>query len=83
MMMYLHKEIDFTEFYKLVGMLSCANIPHTVKKLYDGFQVIACGDDAVIHSGSHGVGNGLLECYKLGDCAGFQTAEEVFRGWTN
>jgi hypothetical protein len=38
-------------------------------------------DDCVYHSGSHGWSEGLLETYCLGDCEGWETAEQVFEGW--
>lgn len=38
-------------------------------------------DDVVFHNFSHGYSQGLLETYRLGDCIGFETAEEVFNGW--
>ena len=38
-------------------------------------------DDAIIISGSHGVETGLLETFRLNDCVGWETAEQVFEGW--
>ena len=38
-------------------------------------------DDAVFNRYSFGYAQGLLETYKLGECNGFETAEQVFNGW--
>ncbi len=38
-------------------------------------------DDVVFHRFSHGYEQGLLETYGLGECVGFETAEQVFKGW--
>ena len=38
-------------------------------------------DDAVFNRCSFGYAQGLLETYKLGECNGFETAEQVFNGW--
>ena len=38
-------------------------------------------DDVVFHKYSHGYAQGLLETYTLGECDGFETAEQVFKGW--
>ena len=38
-------------------------------------------DDVVFHEFSHGYEQGLLETYGLGRCEGFETAEQVFKGW--
>lgn len=38
-------------------------------------------DDAIIISGSHGAEAGLLETFRLNDCVGWETAEQVFEGW--
>ena len=81
--------INFTEINKLSAMLTQAHIPHTFQNLYDGKQIRVYADltmkieldDAVIHSGSHGVQRGLLESYNLSDCDGWETAEEIFTGW--
>lgn len=81
--------INFTEINKLNEMLTKAGIPHTYKDLFDGKQIrmyadLTCKielDDAVIHSGSYGVRQGLLETYTLGNCDGWETAEQVFDGW--
>jgi hypothetical protein len=81
--------IDFTEINKLDEMLYQADLPHTFLPCWDGFQIKLYADDmktiylddAVIHSGSHGQKMGLLETYHLNDCSGYETAEEVFKGW--
>lgn len=79
----------FTEIQKLHEMLTEASIPHTFTPLWDGLQIRVYADeemtneldDCVLHSGSHGWPNGLLETFCLGDCAGWETAEDVFAGW--
>lgn len=38
-------------------------------------------DDVIFHKYSHGYSQGLLETYSLGGCDGFETAEQVFKGW--
>ncbi len=81
--------INFTEFEKLHSMLTKADIPHTFNTLWDGLQIKIYADakltkeldDAVIHSGSHGVSSGLLETYCLSNCRGWETADEIFSGW--
>ena len=81
--------INFTEIEKLHSLLVKAGIPHVFAPLWDGKQIRVYADseftneldDAVIHSGSHGVGAGLLETFCLNDCDGWETAEQVFEGW--
>ena len=81
--------INFAEIEKLHSMLNEAGIPHTFTPLFDGMQIRIYADskltdeldDAVIHSDSHGVKEGLLETYYLSDCVGWETAEQVFEGW--
>ena len=81
--------IDFTEIHKLDDMLCLADLPHTFLPCCDGFQIklYADGmktiylDDVVIHSGSYGQKMGLLETYRLNACSGYETAEQVFKGW--
>lgn len=83
------ENIDFAEIRKLHYLLTKAGIPHTFAPIWDGKQIRVYADskltyeldDAVIHSGSHGVGVGLLETYHLNECVGWETAEEVFKGW--
>ena len=38
-------------------------------------------DDAIFHKYSHGYSEGLLETYYLNECEGYETAEDVFKGW--
>ena len=79
----------FMEIQKLHEMLVEANIPHIFAPIWDGFQICIYADgeltnrldDCVLHSGSHGWSNGLLETYTLGGCEGWETAEQVFKGW--
>ena len=81
--------INFTEINKLHTMLTEAGIPHTFAPLWDGAQIRVYADaqliheldDAVIHSGSHGVNAGLLETFCLSECEGWETAEQIFKGW--
>ena len=83
--------INFTEIEKLHSLLTQAGIPHIFAPLWDGMQIRVYADseftheldDAVIHSGSHGVEAGLLETFCLNDCDGWETAEQVFEGWKN
>jgi hypothetical protein len=83
------------EITKLHEMLTKANINHTFttmdENLYgkDAMQIriyqdVALQkelDDVVFHRFSHGYTQGLLETYNLGECEGFETAEQVFKGW--
>lgn len=83
------------EMYKLHKMLLNAGINHTFmgmdKDLYgaDAMQIRIYRDstfqeeldDVVFHKGSLGYAMGLLETYVLGECDGFETAEQVFMGW--
>lgn len=81
--------MDFTEINKLYNLLTEANIPHTFVPCWDGMQIRIFADyemtneldDCIIHSGSHGHQNGLLETFCLNDCEGWETAEQVFEGW--
>ena len=81
--------IDLKEICKLDRLLTEANIPHTFIRCWDGMQIHVFADyelaseldDCVIHSGSHGHQNGLLETYCLNGCEGWETAEQVFEGW--
>ena len=81
--------MDFTEINKLHSLLTEANIPHTFADLFDGKQIRIYADeemeneldDCIIHLGSHGHQNGLLETYALSGCDGWETAEQVFEGW--
>ena len=79
----------FAEIKKLHKMLAVVGIPHTFAHLYDGFQIRIYADeemtkeidDCVCHGGSHGYSEGLLETYLLHGCEGWETAEQVFKGW--
>ena len=81
--------INFAEIEKLHSLLTKAGIPHTFAPLRDGMQIRVYADpqhireldDAIITSGSHGVEAGLLETFCLSDCDGWETAEQVFKGW--
>ena len=81
--------MDFTEIYKLKGMLDAKGIPNTLTPLWDGLQIKIYADvnktkeidDVVLHSWSHGCEKGLLETYNLNNCDGYETAKQVFKGW--
>ena len=87
--MMTNNNINFTEIRKLHGLLNAAGIPHTFGPLFDGYQIRVYEDeemtkeidDCVIHFGSHGVNSGLLESYCLGGCDGWETAEQIYKGW--
>ena len=57
--------------------------------MFDGVQVRIYADeektneldDAIIHGGSRGSQDGLLETFILNDYKGYETAEQVFEGW--
>lgn len=80
--------IDFIEIEKLHNLLTNAGIPHTYGKCWDGRQIRIYADedmtdeldDVVIHSGSHGHQNGLLETYHLNGCDGWETAPKSVQG---
>ena len=83
------------EIAKLHEMLSNAGINHTFMmmdaSLYGAgamqIRIYRDGtfqeelDDVVFHNFSHGHELGLLETYHLNECEGFETAEQVFKGW--
>lgn len=83
------------EIAKLHEMLSNAGVNHTFMKMGKNFfgedamqiRIYKDGtfkeelDDVVFHKYSHGYEQGLLETYGLGECDGFETAEQVFNGW--
>lgn len=58
-----------------------------ITAIWDGWRIgliNAAGeevDDAVCHSGSHGHEEGLLESYRLNECSGFETPNDVYVGW--
>ena len=77
------------EIKRLDEMLTDAGIPHTFSPCWDGMQIRIYADseleheldDCIIHSGSHGHQDGLLETFCLNGCEGWETAEDVFKGW--
>ena len=83
------------EMNKLQKMLSGAGINHTFMimdanifgagalqiRIYRDDTLQEELDDVVFHRFSHGHAQGLLETYSLGECEGFETAEQVFKGW--
>ncbi len=82
-------KIDLTEIEKLHNLLTEAQIPHTYLPLDGGMQIRIYADkemtneldDAICTRYSYGHEQGLLESYCLNQCEGFETAEEVFKGW--
>ena len=83
------------EIAKLNAMLCKAGINHTFMMMdknpfgENAFQIRIYRDgtfqeeldDVVFHKFSHGYHQGLLETYHLSECEGFETAEQVFKGW--
>lgn len=82
---------SYTEILKLDKMLTEANIPHTLERLFDGWTIIYPSKDknvvadAIQHYGSYGNAENLLEIMGLiepeetPDCVlGHLTAEDVF-----
>lgn len=83
------------EITKLHEMLTKANINHTFTamdeslfgagamqiRIYRDVALQEELDDVVFHKFSYGYREGLLETYSLGECEGFETAEQVFKGW--
>lgn len=84
--------LDFTEIFKLKDMLEEASVPFVFRELKDfgGYQIFypdiknkVC--DVILHNGSYGREQGLLEIMglvdeeKVGDeVEGFLTAKECF-----
>ena len=83
----------YQEILKLDGMLNNANIPHVLKRMFDGWQVCYPSDDekdmvmdAIEHFGSFGKEDDKLEIMGLltpeeekdGPVLGHLTADEVF-----
>ena len=77
---------------KLVILLTAAGIPHEVRTLYDGTQVLYPNlfrsvGDVVCHSWSYGRERGLLEVMGVGcededdNVEGWLTAETIFDRW--
>ena len=81
--------MKFTEIHRLHEMLTKAEMPHTFAPLFDGYQIRLYADeemtneldDCVLHGGSYGHTEGLLETYTLNGCEGWETADQVFAGW--
>lgn len=82
---------SYTEILKLDKMLTDANIPHTLDRFLDGWQVIYLVNgnriaDAIQHYGSYGNTKNLLEIMglltdeeqKYDSVKGYLTAEDVF-----
>jgi hypothetical protein len=81
---------SYTEILKLDKMLTDANIPHTLDRFLDGWQVIYSVNgnriaDAIQHFGSFGNTENLLEIMGLvkpeetnDSCLGHLTADDVF-----
>lgn len=81
-----------TESANLVRLLVAAGVPHEVRIIYDGVQVLYPNlfrsvGDVICHSHSYGHERGLLEamgvgaCDDLDDVEGWLTAETVFDRW--
>ena len=81
-----------TESANLVRLLVVAGVPHEVRILYDGVQVLYPNlfrsvGDVVCHNFSYGHERGLLEAMGVGACdeeddvEGWLTAETVFDRW--
>lgn len=75
-------DLDFTEIEALAKGLIKKGIPFTYRNLYNGKQILCEEWDAIIHSGSYGHNQGLLEI--MGSIAndgdeveGYLTAEEI------
>lgn len=81
-------EINFSEFDNLAEMCKSEGWAYKVEALYNGAKLTLLDndgnelDDAVIHKYSHGAELGLLETFSFGECEGFETAEQIFNGWT-
>ena len=87
--------VTMYEIAKLHEMLSNAGINHTFMMMdasifgENAMQIIIFRDgtfqeeldDAIFHKFSLGYEQGLLETFVLGDCDGYETAEQVFEGW--
>lgn len=82
---------SYTEILKLDKMLTDANIPHTLDRFLDGWQVIYSVNgnkiaDAIQHYGSYGNTENLLEIMgllteeeeKCDSVKGWLTADDVF-----
>ena len=81
---------SYTEILKLDKMLTDANIPHTLDRYFDGWQICYPNNDgrvadAIQHFGSYGNAENLLEIMGLikpeetsDSVLGHLTAEDVF-----
>lgn len=76
---------SYKEIHKLDNLLTEADIPHTMRRIYDGWQIFYyspenCAADVVQHFGSYGSHRDLLEIMGLCDesVEGFLSAQEVF-----
>lgn len=86
-----NKMVKIDEILKLSRLLNENDIPHALYSMpqSEGWQIILYSDtrrrikldDAIISKYSFGHEKGLLETYSLNECAGYETAEEVFEGW--
>ena len=81
---------DLTEFEKLIDLLIEAGIPYKRLEDSDGMQVRIYTDESMTNelddaaiwlNSTHGSEQGLLETFRLNNCEGFETAEQVFEGW--
>lgn len=88
--MFCGEPLDLTEIYRLDKMLTEAGIPHTLLPAFSGgMQIRVYFDEAMTHEFddcvmdrySHGAWDGLLETCNLNGCEGYETVEEVFKGW--
>jgi len=63
------------------------NYVHFARPEFSGDQITLIDndnnyiDDAICHNASHGASVNLLETYKLNNCEGNETPEEVAEGW--
>lgn len=82
---------NYTEILKLNEMLTKGEIPHSVDRMFDGWQIVYFYNgkriaDVVQHFGSYGADENLLEIMgcltseeeEQDSVRGFLTAEEVF-----
>lgn len=72
---------NYNEMYKLVALCALEGIKFDFHRMYDGYQINVGFDDAVIHCLSQGEDLGLLETWKFGNCAGYETADAIFADW--
>lgn len=83
---------NYTEILRLGEMLQRAGIPHTMRRLYDGWQILYPSEenrvsDAIQHGGSYGEAENLIEIMGLSDqknnVEGYLSAEEVYERYLN